>query len=58
MVFQFKNGEQIQGTILVKTKLFCLIKTLDNNFALININELKNNENNNNKQSQTKTDTI
>lgn len=58
MVFQFKNGEQIQGTILVKTKLFCLIKTLDNNFALINTNELKNNENNNNKQSPTKTDSI
>lgn len=58
MVFQFKNGEQIQGTILVKTKLFCLIKTTDNNFVLINAKELKNNGNNNNKQSQTDSDTI
>lgn len=56
MVFQFKNGEVVQGTILVKTKLFCLIKTLDNNFALINVKELKNNENNSDKQSRFKTD--
>lgn len=47
MVFQFKNGECIQGTILVKTKLFCLIKTLDNNFVLINAKELKKDKNNN-----------
>lgn len=58
MVFQFNNGEQVQGTILVKTKLFCLIKTPDNNFALINTKELKNDENNGNKQSRTKTDSI
>lgn len=31
----------------MKTKLFCLIKTLDNNFVLINAKELKKDKNNN-----------
>jgi len=42
MVFQFKNGEVIEGTTLVRTKLFLLIKTLDNNYVLINANKLDN----------------
>ena len=42
MVYQFKSGEVIEGTTLVRTKMFSLVKTLDNNYVLINTNKLDN----------------
>ena len=59
MVFQFKNNEVLTGTVLVRTKLFCLVKTTDGGFVLINKKQLKNNNDadNNSKQSQLDFDT-
>lgn len=59
MVFQFKNNEVVQGTVLVRTKLFCLIKTQDGGYALINKKQLKNNndDSDNDKRTQSHSDT-
>lgn len=61
MTFKFKDGETIDGTILVRAKTLLLIRTADNEYALININSLDNtittkDNANNNEQSKSEFD--
>ena len=43
MIFKFKNGEKVEGVTLVHSRLFNIIKTNENDYLLVNINQLDNN---------------
>lgn len=57
MVFEFINGEQVQGTILVKTKNVYLIVKDDGRLAFIKKKNLKNdNDDATNEEQQSQLD--